>query len=96
MSSATISAGDLALAPAIMPRPIGPHPATTTTSAKVIWARSTACRAQDSGSAKAACAGGMSALIRCTSDPGVSTMYSSIPPGLARLKPYMLCTWHMW
>ena len=58
MSSATILAGNFARAPAIMPSPIGPQPATTTTSSKVRFARSTACSAQDSGSTNAAWAGG--------------------------------------
>ena len=66
MSSATILAGYFARAPAIMPSPIGPQPATTTTSSKVMFARSTACRAHDSGSTKAAWAGGSSELILCT------------------------------
>ena len=41
-------------------------------------------------------AGGMSLLIVCTRESVDRTMNSSMPPGLARLKPYMLCTWHMW
>ena len=63
MSRAITSAGYLAAAPAIMPRPIGPQPATTTTSSNLMLARSTACKAQDSGSANAAWAGGRSLLI---------------------------------
>ncbi len=61
-----ILAGNFARAPAIMPSPMGPQPATTTTSSKVRLARSTACRAHDSGSTNAAWAGGRSALILCT------------------------------
>ena len=79
-----------------MLRPIGPQPATTTVSAKPIVARSTAWSAQDNGSANAACAAGISLLIVWTSEAADRTMNSSMPPGLARLKPYMLCTWHMW
>ena len=66
MSSAMTCIGFLARAPAIMPSPMGPHPATTTVSSKVICARSTACSEQDSGSTNAACAGGMSPEILCT------------------------------
>ena len=54
MSRAMTCIGFLARAPAIMPRPIGPQPATTTVSSKVICARSTACSEHDSGSVNAA------------------------------------------
>ena len=53
-------AGNFAAAPATIPSPIGPQPATTTTSSKVMPARSTACSEQDNGSANAAWAGGRS------------------------------------
>src|SRR5699024_7944684 len=54
-SSTTSSFGLLCAAPIVAPRPTGPAPAITTTSSKRISARSTACSAQDSGSAYAAC-----------------------------------------
>ena len=76
-----MACGNLAAAPATMLSPIGPQPATTTVSAKVMLARSTACRAHESGSAKAAWAGGMSLLIVCTRESVDMTRNSSMPPG---------------
>ena len=78
-----------------MPRPIGPQPATTTTSSKVMPARSTACSAQDSGSANAAWAAGRSLLTLCTRASARNTMYDAMPPGLLRLKPNISCGPHI-
>ena len=67
-----------------MPSPIGPQPATTTTSSKVRLARSTACSAHDSGSTNAAWAGGRSALILCTrASRGVDHVARHRPRGAA-------------
>ena len=82
-------------APAIMPKPIGPQPATTTTSPNSIRARSTACSAHDSGSAKAACAAGTSWDTLCTMASAGKIMYSAMAPLTTRRNPKMLCGAHI-
>lgn len=74
------SFGFLWEAPMIAPRPMGPQPATTTTSSKVSWARSTACSEQDSGSEKAAWCGGISEETLWARARAGTTMYSAIAP----------------
>ena len=70
-----------------MPRPIGPQPAITTMSSKVIPARSTAWSAQDERLDERGVGGRQVLADLVHARLGGNTMYAAIAPGLLRLKP---------
>ena len=96
MSMTTSFRGVLSLSTWTIISPIGPAPASTTTSESCTSPRCTVWMAQERGSMIAASLSGMASGITCTREVEGRRMYSDMPPSAtSRWKPKMLCTSHI-